>query len=235
MCVPSQMETDMKIGIIGAGYIGRALTKHAMAAGHDVMLSNSRGPQTLHSFAAALQCKTGTAQQAAEFGEVVAVAVPFINREQLPVAALTGKTVIDPNNYYPDRDGHIAELDDRSTTTSEIMSRILPHSHVVKAFNAIFAADLEADGKPAGTPGRRALPIAGDNADAKRVVAGLQDSFGFDVVDAGALAESWRFERDKPGYCLPLDVAGWREALAAAERTVEMPVGTWHPSKPLSA
>jgi 8-hydroxy-5-deazaflavin:NADPH oxidoreductase len=98
---------------------------------------------------------------------------------------------------------------------------------VVKAFNAILQGDLATDGRPAGTPNRRALPIVGDDAEAKRVCTGLIDQFGFDVVDAGPLAEGWRFQRAMPAYCIPLDTAGLREALAAAQRGVEVPHGSW--------
>ncbi len=219
----------MRIGIIGAGFIGRALARQGIANGHEVMVSNSRGPETLHSLPESLGCQIGTTLEAAEFSEVVIVAVPFSKYRSLSADALAGKVIIDPNNYYPERDGQIAELDERLTTTSQMIARHLTQSRVVKAFNAVLAADLENAGKPAGTPGRRALPIAADDADAKAMVAALQDQFGFDVVDAGPLSDSWRFERGKPGYCRPLDVAGWVKALASAQHDVELPTGSWQP------
>lgn len=219
----------MRIGIIGAGFIGRALARRGVANGHEVMISNSRGPETLHSLPEALGCQIGTTLQAAGFGEVAVVAVPFSKYRSVPAEALAGKVVLDPNNYYPERDGQIAELDERLITTSQMIARHLAQSQVVKAFNAILAADFENTGNPAGTPGRRALPIAADDADAKATVAALQDQFGFDVVDAGPLSDSWRFERGKPGYCLPLDIAGWVKALASAQRDVELPTGSWRP------
>lgn len=217
----------MRLGILGAGYIGRALARHGVANGHEVMVSNSRGPDTLHSVAGALRCQVGTPVEAADFGVVVLVAVPFKNYRTLPVEPLAGKTVLDANNYYPVRDGRIPELDARQTTTSEMLAHHLSRSRVVKAFNAILAEDLEKDGLPPGTPGRRALPLAGDDLESRQVAARLVNQFGFDPVDVGPLFEGWRFERGKPGYCLPLDVVGWREALAAAQRDVDLPTGSW--------
>ncbi|MFM0554414.1 NADPH-dependent F420 reductase [Paraburkholderia sediminicola] len=217
----------MKIGILGAGFIGRAMATLAKQNGHEVMISNSRDPRTLISTAAALGCVLGTAQEAAKFGEVVVVAVPFSNIDALPAAALDGKIVIDTCNHYPERDGRIEALDSHATTTSQMLAAALPGARVVKAFNAILARDLETDGSARDTPKRRALPFAGDDEHAKRVVSGLLDQFGFDPVDAGALADSWRFERAKPVYCIPLDRAGMLEGLAAAQRDVELPHGSW--------
>jgi predicted dinucleotide-binding enzyme len=217
----------MKIGILGAGFIGRAMATLAKQNGHEVMISNSRDPRTLISTAAAIGCALGTAQQAASFGEVVVVAVPFGNIDALPAAALEGKIVIDTCNHYPERDGRIEALDSHATTTSQMLAAALPGARVVKAFNAILARDLETDGSAPHTPKRRALPFAGDDEHAKRVVSGLLDQFGFDPVDAGALADSWRFERAKPVYCVPFDRAGMLDGLAAAQRDVELPHGSW--------
>jgi predicted dinucleotide-binding enzyme len=205
----------MKIGIIGAGFIGRAVTAVAIKHGHEVMVSNSRSPDTLFSLVGGTGCKAGSAQQAAEFGDIVLVAIPLKHYQAVPVAAVEGKIVLDANNYYPQRDGHIAELDRNELTTSELLARHLPKSKVVKVFNAIIATDIEKDGRPAGAPDRRAHPIAGDDAAAKQVVADLLDQFGFDVVDAGPLKEGRRFQRDTPAYCVPLNTAKLREALAA--------------------
>ena len=217
----------MRIGIIGAGYIGRALARLAVEHGCEAMISNSRGPDTLASIALATQSTAGTVADAIAFGDLVGIAIPFKNRDQLPTNALQGKIVIDTNNYYPHRDGAVPDLDERSTTTSEMIAALLPGSRLVKAFNAILAADLELDGRPSGSPDRRALPIAGDDLTAKRIVAEFQDRIGFDVIDAGSLAESWRFERAKPGYCTPLDRAGMQAALAAAQRNEEVEEGSW--------
>lgn len=217
----------MKIGIIGAGFIGRGLASLAGKSDHEVMISNSRAPRTLGSTAVALRCQVGTAADAAAFGEVVMLAIPFYAIDSLPADALMGKIVVDANNYYPERDGAIAELDRNETTTSEMLARHLTGARVVKAFNAILQRDLEVDCRAAGAPDRRALPIAGDDAQAKQVVTGLLDQFGYDTVDAGPLAEGWRFQRAKPAYCIRLDSEGMKRALAAARRDVEVPHGSW--------
>ena len=218
----------MKIGIIGAGHIGCALASLAVGSGHEAMLSNSRGPHTLRELATRIGCAVGTPVEAAQFGPVVMVAIPFCQREALAALPLSGQIVVDANNYYPQRDGRIEVLDGHTSTTSLMLAQLMPGATVVKAFNAIMARDLVKDGRPAGAAQRRALPIAGDHAAAKLIVAGLVSDFGFDAVDAGTLAESWRFERAKPAYCIPFDSAGLQRALALAERTIELPHGSWH-------
>lgn len=218
----------MKIGVIGAGRIGQALARAAVRNGHAVMLANSRGPQTLAELAAELRCTSGTVAKAAAFGEVVIVAIPFKAIAELDPALLTGKIVLDTTNYYPARDGAIAALDRHQATTSGmVQERLGPGARVVKFFNAIMDVDIPADARPRGTPGRRALPIAGGDAEAKRIAAELVDQFGFDPVDAGSLADSWRFERAMPAYCIPFDEAGLKSALASAQRGVELPHGSW--------
>lgn len=207
----------MKIGIIGAGFVGRAIGTLAVKAGHGVMIANSRGPETLHSFGG-LGIAVGTAEAAAAFGDIAVIAVPLRAYRAIPVAPLAGKIVLDSDNYYPDRDGRIAELDSGATTTSEMHAAHLPTSIIVKAFNAIPMGDLMADGRPAGTPGRRALPLAGDDAAAKQLVVDLYDAFGFDAVDAGPLSEGWRFERDRPAYCVPMDKPTLTRVLAETTR-----------------
>ncbi|TDQ23024.1 hypothetical protein EDF75_2387 [Raoultella sp. BIGb0149] len=192
----------MKIGIIGAGFVGRSIAKLALQAGHDVMLSNSRGPQTLFSLGPMIGCQVGSADEAAEFGEVVVIAVPLSAVSALPVAGIKNKHVIDAVNYYPQRDGDIAELDSGQTTTSELLARILPAARITKAFNAIPMTQLESDGLPAGAENRRALPLAGDDAEGKAIAAALYDAFGFDALDVGPLSEGWRFERGTPAYCV---------------------------------
>ena len=150
------------------------------------------------------------------------MSVPLRAYRDVPVAPLAGKIVIDTNNYYPERDGQIAELDDESTTTAELLQAHLPSSKVVKAFNHIYASQLTTDGTPAGTPNRRALVIAGDDAEAKALVTSLLDEFGFDTVDAGPLAEGWRIQRDTPGYGPQRNAADLRADLAAAKRYRDM-------------
>ncbi|KQV05951.1 NADP oxidoreductase [Leifsonia sp. Root112D2] len=212
------------IGLIGAGHIGSQLARLAIAQGHEVVLSNSRGPETLAELIAELgeNARAATAEEAARDGEIVVVTIPLKNIDAVPVEPLAGKIVIDTNNYYPQRDGQIAALDDESSTTAELLQAHLPTSRVVKAFNHIFAADLTTDATPAGTPGRRALIVAGNDAEAKTTVASLIDSFGFDVVDIGELSEGWRIQRETPGYTGAFDAVGLREAVAAAKRYRDM-------------
>ena len=219
----------MKIGIIGAGFVGKGIARLAIDAGYEVMVSNSRGPKSLSSIPSGIGARIGTIADAVNFGDMVLVAIPLEQYISLPSELLAGKIVIDAINYYPERDGSVPALDARQTTTSELVADHLPSSHVVKAFNAILAKDLEKDARRAGTADRRALPIAGDNRDAKMRVMDLVDQLGFDPVDAGSLADSWRFERAKPAYCIPLNVEQLARALTAAERTVDLPDGSWRP------
>jgi predicted dinucleotide-binding enzyme len=203
----------MQIGIIGAGFIARAVAAVATRHGHDVMVSNTRGPDTLFSLVGSIGCKAGTPEQAAAFGDIALVAIPLKAYRAVSVAQLEGKIVLDANNYYSERDGHIDELDRDEITTSELLARHLPKSRIVKAFNAIMATDIERDGRPTGSPGRRALPIAGDDASAKKVAAELLDEFGYDTVDAGPLVEGRRFQKDTPAYCVPMDSEVLKRAL----------------------
>jgi predicted dinucleotide-binding enzyme len=212
------------IGLIGAGHIGSQVARLAASHGYDVVISNSRGPDTLSELVKELgpRARAGTVDDAATAGDIVVVTIPLKNYRQVPVAPLAGKVVIDTNNYYPQRDGHIPELDDESTTTAELLQQHLPASRVVKAFNHIYAAQLTTDGRPAGTPNRRALVIAGDDAAAKSVVTRLLDEFGFDTVDAGPLKEGWRIQRDTPGYGPRRNAEELRKDLAAARRYAAM-------------
>jgi predicted dinucleotide-binding enzyme len=208
------------IGFIGAGHIGSQVARLAVAHGCDIVISNSRGPETLTTLVAELgpHSRAATALDAARAGDIVVVTVPLKNYRQVPVEPLVGKIVIDTNNYYPQRDGHILELDNESTTTSELLQAHLPTSKVVKAFNHIYAAQLTTDGQPAGSKNRRALVIAGDDRDAKATVSALLDQFGFDTVDAGPLKEGWRIQRDTPGYGPRRTAEELRGDLAAARR-----------------
>ena len=214
----------MTIGFIGAGHIGSAVARAAIAAGHSVVLSNSRGPETLAGLVKELgpSARAATPSDAARSGDIVVVTIPLKNIADVPVEPLAGKVVIDTNNYYPQRDGHIAELDDESTTTAELLQRHLPSSRVVKACNHIYAAQITTDGLPAGTPNRRALVIAGDDAAAKATVTQLLDQFGYDTVDAGPLAEGWRIQRDTPGYGPQRNAEQLKADLAAAKRYRDM-------------
>jgi predicted dinucleotide-binding enzyme len=208
------------IGLIGAGHIGSQIARLAIASGYHVVISNSRGPETLAGLVAELgpNARAATALEAAQAGDIVVVTVPLKNYRAVPVEPLAGKIVIDTNNYYPQRDGHIPELDNESTTTSELLQAHLPTSKVVKAFNHIYAAELTTHGQTSGTENRRALVIAGDDQGAKAVVTRLLDQFGFDAVDAGPLEEGWRIQRDTPGYGPRRTSEKLRGDLAAAKR-----------------
>ena len=208
------------IGLIGAGHIGSQVARLAVKHGNAVVVSNSRGPQTIGELVRELgpQARAGTPVEAANAGDIVVVTIPLKNISDVPVGPLADKVVIDTNNYYPERDGHIAELDDESTTTSELLQRHLPTSRVVKAFNHISAAALTGEAQPAGTPNRRALAIAGNDGSAKATVARLIDQFGFDVVDLGPLSDSWRIQRDTPGYGPRRTTEQLQHDLAAAKR-----------------
>lgn len=192
-------------GLIGSGNIGSAIARLAVAAGHDVVLSNRRGPDTLADLVAELgpRARAATPAEAAAAGDLVVVTVPLHAYKTVPVEELRGKVVIDTNNYYPQRDGQIAGLDDESTTVSELLQAHLPESFVVKGFNNITNKHIEALARPSGDPERSVLVIAGDDADAKKTVTAFLDSIGWDALDAGPLAEGWRFQRDTPAYGLP--------------------------------
>jgi predicted dinucleotide-binding enzyme len=208
------------IGFIGAGKIGSQLARLAVANGFDVILSNSRGPESLGDLVAELgpRATAATTTEAGDRADIVVVTIPVAAIRDVPVEPLAGKIVIDTGNYYPERDGNIAELDDESTTTGELLERHLPHSRIVKAFNTIEWRSLTAHGEPRGSANRRALPVAGDDPEAKQTVVELLDTFGFDAVDAGPLAESWRFQRDTPGYITRRTAAEVAADLAAARR-----------------
>jgi hypothetical protein len=212
------------IGLIGAGHIGGQLARLAVAHGYYVVISNSRGPETLSSLVTELgpKARAATPVEAARAGDIVVVTIPLKNYGSVPVEPLAGKIVIDTNNYYPQRDGRIRELDDESTTTSELLQAHLPKSQVVKAFNHIYASELTTHGLPPGSQGRRALVIAGDDPGAKATVSKLLDQFGFDTVDAGPLKEGWRIQRDTPGYGPRRTADELRRDLAAAKRYADM-------------
>jgi predicted dinucleotide-binding enzyme len=208
------------LGIIGAGHIGSQVARVAVANGYDVVIANSRGPETLADLVAELgsQAKAATAAEAAQAGDVVVVTVPLGRIGELPVEPLAGKIVLDTNNYYFERDGHIEALDNGETTTSELLQKHLPTSRVAKAFNHIYAADITVDGAPTGTPNRRALATAGDDAEAVAFVTRFYDQAGFDTVNVGALSESWRVERDRPAYVVRQNAQELEANLAIANR-----------------
>jgi len=219
------------IGFIGSGHIGSTVARLSVAAGHQVVLSNSRGPATLADLVADLGplARAGTAEEAATAGDIAVVSIPFRAYTSVPAGPLAGKVVLDTCNYYPERDGHIAALDDRTETSTELLQHQLAGADVVKVFNNIFYKHLGSLGRPAGAADRSYLPIAGDNADAKAEAARFIDSIGYGVVDAGNLGDSWRQEPGTPAYGPPYgsfsDEVGTpageaviREALSRASR-----------------
>jgi len=218
--MPPVGPTMTTIGIIGAGHIGSQIARAAIGAGYDVVISNSRGPETLSGLVAELgpKARAATSADAAAAGDFAVVTVPLKNYTRVPVAELAGKTVIDTNNYYFERDGHIAELDDGTATVSGLLQAHLPESRVAKGFNAIRFDDITTDGTPAGTPGRRALVTASDFDDASALATAFYDELGFDTVNAGPLDESWRVDRDQPAYGAVGDAAAITALLAQATR-----------------
>lgn len=209
------------IGIIGAGHIGSQVARAAIAAGYDVVISNSRGPETLTQLVTELgpKARAATAEEAAAAGDFAVVTVPLKAYQQVPVAPLAGKIVIDTNNYYFERDGHIAELDEGRETTSGLLQRHLPTSKVAKGFNHIPFGDITTDGKPSGAENRRALATASDYDEAAELVRSFYDELGFDTVNIGPLSESWRVERDQPAYVVRQNKEELTENLAKAVRT----------------
>lgn len=208
------------IGIIGAGHIGSQLARAFTGLGYDVVIANSRGPETLADLVTELgpNARAATAEEAAEAADVAVVTVPLVAYPHVPVAPLAGKIVIDTNNYYWERDGHIPSLDAGETTVSGLLQQHLPTSKVVKAFNHITSADITTTGTPAGTPNRRALGTASDSPEAIAFITELYDRLGFDTVSAGGLDESWRLERDRPAYVARQNAEELRENLAKGFR-----------------
>ena len=219
------------VGLIGSGMIGGTVARLSVAAGHHVVLSNSRGPETLTDLVGELGplAAAGTGEEAAEAGDLVVVAIPVKAYASVPAGPLAGQPVLDTGNYYPQRDGQIAELDDGSLTSSGLLQRDLPQAQVVKVFNNIYFRHLRSLARPPGPADRSALPIAGDDAAAKAAVTAFLDSIGYDAVDAGPVAESWRQEPGTPAYGAPYGpfsdetgtpagAAKIRAALAAAHR-----------------
>jgi hypothetical protein len=193
------------VAFIGSGKFGKTIARLALAGGHRVVLSNSRGPETLADAVAELGpgASAATSGEATQGGDIVVVTVPVKAFASLPAALLAGKTVIDPWDYYPERDGQIAELDSKSVTSSELLLRYIPDAMVVKAFNNIYFTHLRWLARPKGAADRTYLPIAGDSASAKAAVTEFIDSIGYGVVDAGPLADSWRQEPGTPVYAAP--------------------------------
>ncbi|MFD5319101.1 NADPH-dependent F420 reductase [Streptomyces sp. NPDC127098] len=193
------------LGLIGSGNIGGTVARLAIAAGLDVVVSNSRGPETLVGLVQELgdRARAGTTEEAAEDGDIVVVSIPLKAYQDVPVTPLAGKLVLETLNYYPQRDGNVPELDSGETTSSELVQRHLAGAQVVKAFNNIYWGHLLNYARPSGAEDRSALPIAGDDAEAKARATELLDRLGWDAVDAGTLADSWRFQPGTPAYAAP--------------------------------
>ena len=212
----------MKIGVIGAGNIGSNAARLFVKAGHQVVISNSRGPQTLQDLVEELgdNATAGTVEQARDFGEVVFISIPLGKYTDLPVNGWEGKIVIDSNNYYPERDGQIPGIDSGETTSSELLLRHLPDARIVKGFNTIWFEHLKSQGNTdLPLEERRAIFIAGDDSDAKAIVAKLIEEIGFAAVDTGFLADGGRSQQPgTPIYNKELTAAEAAKAVTRAHR-----------------
>lgn len=210
------------VGLIGSGSIGSTVARLALANGHSVVLSNSRGPHTLGDLVAELgpRASAATSGEAAAAGDLVVVTVPLKAYPGVPGAALAGKTVIDTGNYYPDRDGQVPELDAKTLTDSELLLRYVPGAVLVKGFNNIFFKHLGALARPAGAADRSYLPIAGDSATAKATVREFLDSIGYGTVDTGVLADGWRQQPGTPVYGTPYGPFENELGIPAGEDTI---------------
>jgi predicted dinucleotide-binding enzyme len=210
----------MKIGIIGAGNIGGTLTRRLRELGHFVFVANSRGPQSLADLVAETGATAVKISEAARAGEVVIVTIPENSIPTLPADLFASVSdcvvVVDTGNYYPQRDGRIAEIENGMPESRWVESQL--NRPVTKAFNNIMAEHLGKMGKPTGSSGRIALPVAGDDKRAKAVVLRLVDELGFDPIDAGGLDESWRQQPGTPVYATDFDAAGVKRALSEATR-----------------
>jgi 8-hydroxy-5-deazaflavin:NADPH oxidoreductase len=208
------------IGIIGSGHVGSNLAQAAIAHGYDVVLSNSQGPDSLTGLVKELgpQARAATAAQAAAEGDFAIVAIPVTTIAQVPVEPLAGKVVIATINYFPQRDGHIPQIDNGTTTVPGLLQAHLPRSRVVRAFSMINAGEMSGDGHPEGDPRRRALALAGDDPAAKQLVASLYHEFGFDALDIGGLDESWRLDAGQPAFVTRQNLAELKANVAKAER-----------------
>lgn len=208
------------VGIIGAGNIGSNVARAALAAGYNVVIANSRGPESLEDLVAELgpEAQAATVEDAAVTADWIVVAIPLGRIGELPPEPFAHKVVLDANNYYPQRDGHIAALDSQEKTSSQILQDHLPDAQVVKAFNTIQAAQIATDGSLPGTDNRRALPIAGDDEAAVGLAGSFIDALGFDTVTIGTLAESWKIEPGTPAYGPRVNADQLREITANVTR-----------------
>jgi 8-hydroxy-5-deazaflavin:NADPH oxidoreductase len=209
------------IGIIGSGHVGSNLAKAAIAHRYDVVLSNSQEPETLAGLVTELGplARAAAPAEAAAAGDFAIVAIPITTIDRVPIEPLAGKVVIATINYFPQRDGHIPQIDNGTTTVPGLLQAHLPASTVVRAFSMVDAADMSGDGHPPGDPKRRALALAGDDQAAKDLVARLYDEFGFDAVDLGGLDESWRVDPGQRAFVTRQNVAELKANVANAKRS----------------
>ena len=208
------------IGVIGAGHIGRSFSTAAIERGYDIVISNASGPETLRDLVDELgpKARAATVADSAAAGYFALLAIPLTGADDLPVQQLAGKVVLTTVNYFPQRDGHFPEIDAGTLTVPGYLQARLPESKVVRVFNHIDAANIVADGSPAGTPNRRALGYAGDDPDAKRLASDLYEAFGFDAVDVGGLDDAWRLDVDQPTFVVRQNKQELIENLAKATR-----------------
>jgi 8-hydroxy-5-deazaflavin:NADPH oxidoreductase len=220
MYLGRRMADMTTIGIIGSGHVGSSLATAAIAHGYDVVLSSSKGPDSLDGLVRNLgpHARAATPAEAAAACDFAIVAIPITTVDQVPVEPLAGKVVIATINYFPQRDGHIPGIDSGTTTAPGVLQAHLPASRVVRAFSMLDAADMSQDGHPAGDPKRRAIAIAGDDPAAKELVARLCDEFGFDTVDLGGLAESWRVDPGQKAFVTHQNRAELQANVANAQR-----------------
>jgi len=209
----------MEIGIIGTGNIGSTLAGYLTALGHQVMIANSRGPKSLGEMAAKTGATAVTTEAAAGADDLIIIAIPNKAVVNLPIEILSASaaTIVDAGNYYPSRDGQIADIES-GLTDSEWVAKVIGHP-VIKAFNNIIAPSLASKAIPAGSPNRIALSVAGDDQQQKQTVIDLVDEIGFDAIDGGTLSESWRQQPGAPAYCQDLDKDALKSALQKADIT----------------
>jgi 8-hydroxy-5-deazaflavin:NADPH oxidoreductase len=208
------------IGFIGSGHVGQSIAKAAIANGYDVVLSNNQGPDSLADVVKALgpHARAATPAEAAAQCDFAVVAIPITTIDQVPVEPLEGKVVICTINYFPQRLGHIPDIDNGTTSAPGLLQAHLPKSRVVRAFSMIDAADMSEDGHPEGDPKRRALALSGDDLEANKLVAELYNQFGFDALDIGGLDESWRVDAGQKAFVTHQNLAELKENVANAKR-----------------
>lgn len=209
----------MKIGILGTGFIGETLVRKLSAAGHTILVANSRGPETIRELADETGASAVTTAEALKGIDAVILSIPLKKMPPLKdvlASVPADVAIIDTSNYYPMRDGHIEEIDNGKPESQWVAEQI--GRSVTKAWNAVLAGSLRKNGKAKGEAGRAAIPVAGDDPKAKQIAMDLVDATGFDAFDAGSIGESWRIQTGSPAYCTELTVEQLREALPLADR-----------------